>query len=178
MISDVWVPIQDLQANMERIKQVFSDWNLKTVKGGSGQVRLGNFEEYIKLSRGVDVIPTFENKMDGEEDRNTRLYHLTIVIRRRRKFISLIKNNDGEWIEDPEDIQKLFESWYQNVYTTEVKVEDWMQTNTRFLNIEKNQKMKLTENLIVKEIKKTMFLMAPWKSPGPDGFPASFFQNS
>lgn len=74
----------------------------------------------------------------AEGDNNTIFYHVTTLIRRRKNHINLIKNNNGEWTEDHEDIQKLFKSWYQNLYTIEFGVEDWMQTNTRFIEIEEN----------------------------------------
>lgn len=59
----------------------------------------------------------------------------------------MIKNSEGGWIEDLTDIQNLFKRWYPNFYTTEVKVEEWIQTNNIFSEIEDIQKKQLNESV-------------------------------
>lgn len=51
-----------------------------------------------------------------DEDYNTRPYNVVAIQIRRRKSINLIKLHDGAWIENLEDIKKLFKDWYQNLY--------------------------------------------------------------
>lgn len=59
----------------------------------------------------------------------------------------MIKNNEGGWIKDLTDIQNPFKRWYPNFYTTEVEVEEWIQTNNRFSEIEDIQKKQLNESV-------------------------------
>ena len=40
-----------------------------------------------------------------EGDRNSRFFHLSTIIRKRRNYISEIKLDDGNWIRDREEIQ-------------------------------------------------------------------------
>ena len=51
-----------------------------------------------------------------EGDRNSRFFHLTTLIRRRRNFISDIKQEDGSWISGREAIQEYFNTNYQSLY--------------------------------------------------------------
>ena len=43
-----------------------------------------------------------------EGDCNSRFFHLSTIIRRRRNYISEIKLENGSWIRDSEDIQRYF----------------------------------------------------------------------
>lgn len=70
-------------------------------------------------------------------DKNTIFYHVTIVQRRIRKNISLIKSNDVERIEDPNQIQKLFKDWYHKLFTADVEMKDQCQINIKFPSIER-----------------------------------------
>lgn len=59
---------------------------------------------------------------DGE--RNNRFYYVSTVQRIRRNIINLIKSNNGEWIKDRDEINKIFKDWHTIFYTTDVKVEE------------------------------------------------------
>ena len=49
-------------------------------------------------------------------DRNSRFFHLTTLVRRRRNFISDIKQEDGSWISGKEAIQEYFNANFQSLY--------------------------------------------------------------
>ena len=53
-----------------------------------------------------------------EGDRNTRYFHLSTIIRRRRNFISEIKLDDGSWINSREEIQNYFIDNFKALYQT------------------------------------------------------------
>ncbi|PKI59541.1 hypothetical protein CRG98_020069 [Punica granatum] len=53
-----------------------------------------------------------------EGDRNSKFFHLSIVIRRRSNHIAAIKDNDREWIQDHEGIGNYFLRNFQELFNT------------------------------------------------------------
>ena len=53
-----------------------------------------------------------------EEDRNTKFFHLSTIIRRRRNCISEIKLDDGSWINSRVEIQNYFIDNFKTLYPT------------------------------------------------------------
>lgn len=49
--------------------------------------------------------------------RNTKYYHLKAVVRRRRNKILMLKDNNGIWIEDNDQIKDLVNSFYNDLFT-------------------------------------------------------------
>ena len=46
-------------------------------------------------------------------DRNTRIFHLSTLIRRRKNRIEALQNSAGEWITDYQEVKKLvFDYWF------------------------------------------------------------------
>ncbi|KAH1039357.1 hypothetical protein J1N35_041100 [Gossypium stocksii] len=108
-------------------------------------------------------------------DRNTKFFHSRAILKRKSNRITAIRNNDGEWIFDPETIEAEANTFFQKLYgerpdtigvfppSNFPKLED---DNVNFLG-----------NLVTyEEIKDALFDMAPLKAPGSDGFDALFFQ--
>ncbi|KAL8555997.1 hypothetical protein ACS0TY_003709 [Phlomoides rotata] len=51
-------------------------------------------------------------------DRNTPFFHKKASQRRRRNTISRIKTEEGEWIEEEEDIENYLRSYYEDIFTS------------------------------------------------------------
>ena len=43
-----------------------------------------------------------------EGDKNSRFFHLSTIVRRRRNTIEAVKNNAGDWVIEPNEIRNLF----------------------------------------------------------------------
>ena len=43
-----------------------------------------------------------------EGDKNSRFFHLSTIVRRRRSTIEAVKNNAGDWVIEPNEIRNLF----------------------------------------------------------------------
>ncbi|XP_061346756.1 uncharacterized protein LOC133292365 [Gastrolobium bilobum] len=84
-------------------------------------------------------------------DRNTKFYHTMAIARRPRNKILALKNNFGIWIRKEAELRKLLEA-------PELQL--------------------LCNPLSMAEIKNAFFQMGPHKAPGPDGYPAAFFQKN
>ena len=53
-----------------------------------------------------------------EGDRNTKFFHLSTIIRRRKNCISEIKLDDGSWINSRVEIQNYFIDNFKTLYPT------------------------------------------------------------
>ncbi|MCH79474.1 hypothetical protein A2U01_0000223 [Trifolium medium] len=102
----------------------------------------------------------------ADGDRNTRYYHLKTVSRRRRNNVVMLRDDQGVWIEESEQVHDL------------VNNEDWFQTDITYPVLENEDIAMLAASITQDEVKHAVFCMSPWKAPGPDGFPAGFLQHS
>ncbi|XP_073354989.1 uncharacterized protein [Aegilops tauschii subsp. strangulata] len=80
-------------------------------------------------------------------DRNTRFFHLRESMRRKKNMIKALANSPGAIIDDPAELRVMVADFYKNLYTSE-GVSDM--------------------DRVLQHV--------PDKSPGPDGFPAHFYQ--
>jgi hypothetical protein len=115
--------------------------------------------------------------MITDGDRNTKYYHSKTIFRRRKNKILSLRDNTGEWIEDPEALKDLVRQFYIDLFSDDnmvrYSVVSW---NTYPNNIE-NHHNKLNATIDFMECKKALFDMSPYKAPGEDGYPALFFQS-
>ena len=54
-----------------------------------------------------------------ERDRNTKFFHLSIIIRWRRNHIDAIKSEEGHWVTSPTQIRQTILSSFKNLYAKE-----------------------------------------------------------
>ena len=110
-------------------------------------------------------------------DRNSRFFHLSTIIRRRRNYISKIKLENGSWIRDLEDIQRYILDNFSSLYNT---------SHPQFLeNLESliqpcvadQDNVELYRVPSRDEIKNVVFGMKALKALGPDGFPVLFYKH-
>ncbi|MCH80961.1 hypothetical protein A2U01_0001739, partial [Trifolium medium] len=114
--------------------------------------------------------------IDG--DRNTRYYHLKTVSRRRRNNILMLKNEHGERVEEIENLKEMVNQFYQKLFSNTHAWREWFQTEITFPALDSDMMMKLAAPFTNDEVRNALFAMQPWKAPGPDGFPAGFYQKA
>ncbi|PNX94787.1 hypothetical protein L195_g017967 [Trifolium pratense] len=110
-------------------------------------------------------------------DRNTRYYHVKTINRRRKNKIMMLKNDQNEWVEEEENLKGMVNRYYQNLFARNDDDIQWQQTRYSYPNLCESEYDQLKENISCVEVKNAIFDMSPWKAPGPDGFPAGFYQN-
>ena len=110
-------------------------------------------------------------------DKNTKFFHSKASQRRRRNHIKGIKNSEGDWVEEEEDIVMVAVDYFDNLFTagTCSQIDDCLNTVPYKLTPEMQQE--LTFDFTAEEIKDALFQMGPTKAFGPDGMNALFFQN-
>lgn len=52
-------------------------------------------------------------------DRNTKYYHTNTIVRQKRNRIEMLKDDDGRWIDQSEELEKLAITYYKRLYSTE-----------------------------------------------------------
>jgi ribonuclease HI len=111
-------------------------------------------------------------------DRNTPFFHAWASHRRRVNTIKRIVDGGGRDLTKVEDISAAFVSYYTGLFTTEgtAGMEDFtMGVQARVTDAMNERLVRRFEEC---EVDHALAQMHPLKSPGPDGFSASFYQNS
>lgn len=116
--------------------------------------------------------------LDG--DRNTRYYHLATKIRRRSNNISALQVPSGEWVMELPEIKKLLLDFFGSLYTAEPINPSLHSPQTSisctFPAMTESQLASLEVPFSETEVTDTLKMMGAYKAPGPDGYPAVFFQ--
>ncbi|MCH99416.1 hypothetical protein A2U01_0020428, partial [Trifolium medium] len=111
-------------------------------------------------------------------DRNTRYYHIKTVSRRRKNNIIMLKNDNGQWIDDVIQLQSLANDFYKKLFSADQISRPWANIGITYPVLDPVVMSNLAEPVSKEEIRRAVFNMHPWKAPGPDGFPAGFYQKS
>ena len=111
-----------------------------------------------------------------EGDKNSKFFHASTLIRRRRNNISEIKLENGERIYGREDIEKYFEDHFNELYSTSNPSFPVDLENLIELSLSAAEKTKLLKIPSEEEIQRTIFKMNPLKALGPDDMPGLFFK--
>jgi hypothetical protein len=111
-------------------------------------------------------------------DRNTRYYHASAITRRKKNFISSILNERGQTCTSKEDINSAFTNYLSGLFTTSPEGDLARCLQNVESRIDGEMNASLLKPFLEKEVQCALFQMAPTKTPGPDGYPAGFFQKN
>ncbi|XP_019164608.1 PREDICTED: uncharacterized protein LOC109160818 [Ipomoea nil] len=110
-------------------------------------------------------------------DRNTRFYHNSALIRRNKNRVRFLKIQ-GSWSDNPASLAYHITSFFSSLFSTGNQVSSDMMVpiadSHRLSRLEQNSLVKIATS---EEVKKAVFGMKRFGSPGPDGIPAAFYQN-
>ena len=53
-----------------------------------------------------------------EGDQNTKFFHGQATMRKRKNKISKLKNSNGDWVYDHEEIERMANDYYSELFTT------------------------------------------------------------
>jgi hypothetical protein len=113
-----------------------------------------------------------------EGDCNTRYFHQKAKWHARRNKLTKLKDAGGAIKTVPSDMERLTVSFFKHLYTRDPTINgDPIIAQTQEL-IDEDMNTKLCKDFSVKEISDALFQIGPLKAPGPDGFPARFYQRN
>eukprot|EP00253_Pinus_taeda_P010687 PITA_10687 len=113
-----------------------------------------------------------------EGKRNTKLFHRTTIQRRIHNNISQIQNQQGERMEQHEDIERKILQHFKSVHqepqiNRQPTIEKILQHIPKIITEEHNQLLLRLVTLL--EVETAMNQLKEGKAPGPNGFTSNFF---
>uniref|UniRef100_A0A803NIR1 non-specific serine/threonine protein kinase n=1 Tax=Cannabis sativa TaxID=3483 RepID=A0A803NIR1_CANSA len=109
-------------------------------------------------------------------DGNTKFFHASTLIRRRRNYVGAVWGDMGQGIRGRDNIGKYFQDHFQEMFlSSNPVIEDELET-LFFEKVSESENEAICRMPEVGEIKEVVFKMHPLKAPGPDGFPRIFFR--
>lgn len=112
----------------------------------------------------------------SEGDSNTQYFQKKASARRAKNRITQLQRPDGSVSSDPNELVGMATDFYTNLYTSEgtIGIEELLSHIPSRVDDDMNARLNAPYRR--EEIKEAFFHMFPTKAPGPDGFPANFFQ--
>ena len=173
-------------------KQVFgfSKARIKEIESKIGQIQdLPSTKENLELEASLHLEANAWMKREEikwkqksrelwlkEGDRNSKFFHLSTLIRRRRNFIAEIHLDNGHWIHSRDDIKAYFKDEFQKLFSSSnPQIPPLLEclTTPSITELENTELIKIPEPT---EIRETIWEMHPLKVPSPDGLPGIFFK--
>ncbi|XP_071676941.1 uncharacterized protein [Lolium perenne] len=113
-----------------------------------------------------------------EGDRNTMYFHQKAKWHARRNKITKLKDVGGAIKMVPSDMERTIMSFFKHLYTRGPTINGVPIIALTQELIDEDMNTKLCKDFSVKEISDALFQIGPLKAPGPDGFPARFYQRN
>ncbi|WCJ35671.1 DNAse I-like superfamily protein [Euphorbia peplus] len=109
-------------------------------------------------------------------DRNTKFFHTSTIIRRRRNKVEGLKDDADCWVWDSAKLKEMAVRFYTALYTEDLPIRPPCESSHSFPLLGDSFAADLGRVFTSEEVKSAFFSMSPLKAPGPDGFHAMFYQ--
>lgn len=111
-------------------------------------------------------------------DKNTRFFHESAKLKKKRMRFDMLKDDNGSWISDQDKLRDMAVNFFKSLYSEDCNVAyGSLHTINRFTRLEGNTISFIQRVPLNHEIKEVVFSMGGIKAPVPDGLHALFFQS-
>ncbi|XP_042972810.1 uncharacterized protein LOC122304618 [Carya illinoinensis] len=110
-------------------------------------------------------------------DRNSKFFHKCANQRRKNNGIHKLMRADGSSTTALGEISDLFSQYFQELFTSSNPSGIEACLSQVHPRVDREMNANLTKQFSAKEVKAALFHMNPMGSPGPDGYPALFYQS-
>ncbi|CAN6691397.1 unnamed protein product [Malus baccata var. baccata] len=162
-----------IQELLHQLQELQRDWrsNIEVIKQKSQLVdELRAQEESYWMQRS-------RVRWLREGDANTKFFHNSTLQRRRCNQIIKIKDELGNWVEQPGRVRKLVEDHFIQTFTTGGARNWGSLLDCISPRVMEDMNLALLKPVSEDEIKTAIFKMGGLKAPGPDGFQGIFYQS-
>lgn len=111
-------------------------------------------------------------------DHNTRFYHLDATVRNNNVKVNALRDEEGNWVTDTNQLTNLICEYFQRLYTEEQLLNPQQNQYGCFLLLCDDDWNEVNKPFQAEEIQQALFDMEPCKVPRPDGFTAGFYQKA
>ncbi|XP_028094336.1 uncharacterized protein LOC114294405 [Camellia sinensis] len=108
-------------------------------------------------------------------ERITKFFHTSAINRRKKLRIDALKDEHGEWINNPLLVKNHIQNYFISLFNSEPvsNLDHWCNITTHKISHDDNNL--LLRNISTEEIWKAVKIISAFKAPGRDGFQAIFY---
>lgn len=135
---------------------------------------------YKHLLRCEELIWFQKSRVDwlSKGDLNTKFYHASTLVRRGRNCVLALKVDGDSWSYEEETLREFVTNHFRMIYLDDRTSHNDSATVGVHPTLTATEAQLLTKSVTMEEVRNGLFDMSPWKSPGPDGIQAAFFQEN
>lgn len=93
-------------------------------------------------------------------EKNTKFFYLSTICRRRRNKISMLKNDDGDWVLDQTVLKSMVKEYYARLFTEDTSLE-LAKLVVDCPRLPEDQIPLLDASISMSEVKRALFQMKP-----------------
>lgn len=117
-------------------------------------------------------------RLDFLEDRNTRYYHLSAILKKRNCKISRLKDDNGNWVDQDTEIKNLVRSFFLNLYQWDTSSDFTVLPSFTYPVLSTVLLEELNLPFTRDDVLAALSSIAPFKAPGLDGYQAAFYKKT
>lgn len=206
VVQQAWVKPADgtwgpIGANLVRCQLELKRWQQRSYGNGQGDIKklqqrlcllqgreeVGVGDEFKKAQTELQLLLDKNDiqwrqraKLDWLKggDRNTKYYHACANLRRKSNLILSINDEEGKRCESGQEVEAAFIQYFSGLFSSDSAGDLTQSLQPLETRVSNDMNTELLKPFTGEEIYQALLHMAPLKAPGPDCFPAGFFQKN